>query len=637
MNFKKLSLPIIVTFLLFSTQLSAESRKGYSSQEGQSVDELTYNQLQNNETFNQITFCYDKVQLERYPEIIDGLKKQSICYDKFENARELRAKINFTKESLTKLRLYREITELALKKAYQVQKDFANSSTSLGEEMRFALIPKGEIQKVALQKNQNHKPLCKTNTSSDIKIPVQACDIKESNALNFSEYSKDQIARLKSNLQDIQSIFNNSKDTDLGMIDSVRLIIKASSLADDLVLIDIEGFKLLNQFFNINSENSTFQNSDIVSYVNLNIFQQAKNSDNPSGKIVITAVKYPNIDKDFNITGYETKDLPNMYLSTFNEQVIGRLIAKLKDRLGEYDKMIKEFSNNEKLFTQNLDNLIKDSSCFTNQIASISPRPESSPSNNSAENFDTEFKEVTIFSFAKGIYEKIVAGAVYTLSSIKNSATDIISINPSPTPESGVVSVIKKINNNQETTTSSSDNNLESSSQRTGSSGLSGGSGSVSTPSPKPNINTSTSKTTNTATPTPSTTAKPRTSTTASPSPSSTISPSPSPTRSPSPTPSSTPTPTPSTTISPSPTITPTPTPTPTPSSTPTPSLTPSPTPSTTISPSPTITPIPTPTPSNSPRASYNQPMANLYGISKILFDLIVKINDQNYPILHKK
>ena len=265
--------------------------------------------------------------------------------------------------------------------------------------------------------------------------------------------------------------------------------------------------------------------------------------------------------------------------------------------------------------------IINRSSAQTDQFIQVDPNQEvmlneEIPANN------IEFKELTISDFSKSIWNQIVAGIKYSFFTIKQATSDILSIEPAPTPEPGVISAVKKANtlapNTGDTTSGSTPppNQVQITNTR-----RSGSSGSNITPIPTPNINTT--RTTTAATPRPTSTVSPR--------PSATVSPSSSPT----------PTPTPSTTISPSPIITPTPTPTSTPSSTatpsPTPSSTPTPTPSTTISPSPTITPTPTPTPSNSPRASYNQPTANLYEISKILFDLIVKINDQNYPILHKK
>lgn len=89
----------------------------------------------------------------------------------------------------------------------------------------------------------------------------------------------------------------------------------------------------------------------------------------------------------------------------------------------------------------------------------------------SAQNTDTsstttesEYREVTISSFAKSIYSKIISGMKFTFSTVRQATGDIIKIETAPTPEPGVISALKKVSREQSIETTETKNSTSSTS-----------------------------------------------------------------------------------------------------------------------------------------------------------------------------
>ncbi len=169
---------------------------------------------------------------------------------------------------------------------------------------------------------------------------------------------------------------------------------------------------------------------------------------------------------------------------------------------------------------------------------------------------EAQYQEVSIASFAKNIYGKIISGIKFTFSSVKEATTDIIKINSVPTPEPGVISAVKKANSEQsntdqsnETDTSTTSPGTSTTTFRRSSSGTSGSnSGNSTTPITETIKATATPKpvTTSTIKPTP-------TNTVPNPTPTSTVTPAPTATMTPFPTNTATITPSPTNSVSPLP------------------------------------------------------------------------------------
>jgi len=572
---------IVISLFLFSffTNTKAETVKGYSVLESMSEDSLIYKPLENSESYSDIKTCYDKIQLTRYPEILTTLSKQAVCFDKYAIAGELRAKLVETNTSLEKLNLYKKITELTLNNAIKIDNAIKSGNVNKYSKLQFVAIPKGELVDSKIQKEIKHKPQCKIDSLASSKIPVQSCENKEVIFSIFTENTRGQIIRLKNNFSDLQEIFNKSENGEFGTIETVRLLLKANSLANDSVLLDSESFNIASN--NLSSVNNTATFLEItVSDNNQVNYDKDKN---PSGKVLDTIVRYPTFDSNLNIIGQKSMNFPQMYLETFKKDVIPKILVKLRDRITEYNQIIIDFSKNQKTLMTSLSTIEKDSACYNN----INPDKSitmSAADNDQRSNLDQNinlFEKQTIISFIGDIFDRTVSGVKSTFSSISETTKQFVTITTSPTPTPGIYAIVKP------------DIDQSSTESYPGSASF----------NPKvtiTNISPAVTKTSPSPSPKPSST------------PVFTSTPTPTPTSSPTPRITYSPSPTPSPYYSPVSTIYNTPSPTPKSSSfaTPTPTPTPTSSPSYSLYISPIIT-SPTPTPSTSPTSMIDQKSLN--------------------------
>ncbi len=548
----KIIVIFISIFYLFTNPSKAESSKGYSILEPQTQDSLIYKTLENSETYTDIKSCFNKIELTRYPEMISKLNNQAICFDKYSIAGELRTKLDNTNKSLEKLNLYKQITELALNTAIEINNNIKSGNTKSTDKYDFLIIPKGELVETKIQKDVKHKPQCKIDNIYNSKIPVQSCENKEVSFSIFVENTKDQINRIRNNFTDLQQMIKRLKKDRFDTIETINLNMKSSYLANDLTLLNTENFEII--------KSNLISTKDTSSFVELTISDNNQiNSRNPSRKIMNIRVKYPELDQNLNMTSQENFDLPAMYLETFEEEIAPKIIAKIEERLNEYKKIINNLSKNQQTLLTSLSTIEKDKSCYNNQITSNTVQELNVDQNMSS------FEKQTFVSFIGDILNRTVSGVKSTFYSVSDNTKQLIAINSSPTPTPGIYKVIN--------------------------------------PSTSPTINTS-------PTPYPSSTPKPSSTPVftirPTPSPSSTPRPSSTPVFTAKPTPiySYSPKPTPTNTIKPSPI--PSPTNTIKPSPTPTNPIysTPTPTPSYSPKPTPSLSPTPVPTPNYSPRTS---------------------------------
>lgn len=554
------SLILAISFFVLSFRIAnSQVQQGYDVLDGQ-TETLQYRTLEQDEHFDSAESCYSQNDLARYPEIIGSFNTQAICFDKYSSVDEFQRKISMIDESLFQLNAYKKSSEKTLA---NIQEILANLKAGQYQntQIDFFILPKGQITKNEIEKTVNHKPLCKFNSTFDSKYIVQSCQIKKTNFNSFQIINKDQTERIFRNIVAIQAIFKNNNGQKLGILDSISLISKASTLSNDLIVFDSQSF------FELNSNNNNRLN-EIVSTISINITDNnARDQNNPSNKVVKFNLQYPSLNDKLQVTNQNIEILPSLTLEKFIKEVDERVQIKIKDRIKEYGKLISELEKSKKTQEEGIATTKKDARCFDQTKIQ------------EAENVDLGPKKLSMADFAKNqankIWRTIIYGAQSTYNSVTNKTVDIISFTPTPTPETPISKFLKTVDNNSQnyspnvtpTFSPTIKSGRSSVNSNTGSGSKSGSTRTItnSSPTPSPSI---TANPTRTPTPSPSPSQSPTRTPTPTPSPSASASPSSTPSPSPSPTPSisSSPTPTPTTTPTPSVSIKPSPTPSPTPS-----------------------------------------------------------------------
>ncbi len=414
MNYFKLILFIVSANLILTTIAQAETKKGYSYLDNDSTNTLKYTQLKDSEVFEKLLSCYDASQLNKYQTITEELNKQSSCFDKYGTKYEFQQKLKQANVSIQKLNLYKQIVELALIRVGTLETDLSGESAKNFGTIGFALIPKGELSKKTIDKYSDHVPLCKVNTSINTKNIVQSSKSNVVAISTFLENSDAQIARLKSNLDSIKTIFTKSNGK-LGMIDSWKVLQKAYNLADDFVLVDTVGSELISTYQTTNID-EPIQLTDIVTFVSISI---------DDSKNVSINIKYPNGKQ------LENFDLPKIPLETFNKKILRKATPELKERLSDYKKMMGSFSNTSEILTSKFTAISNDSSCqiLQNNSTDMQNSPITPLDMLTMPNY--EFKEHTLISYSNRIIDRTSEGARYTYYSIMTAIKDLLSLNSS--------------------------------------------------------------------------------------------------------------------------------------------------------------------------------------------------------------
>jgi chaperonin cofactor prefoldin len=374
-------------------------------------DDLKYKTLENSEMYSDIGNCFYPTELDRNPELITKLNKQSGCFDKYGIAGELRTKLVDTNKSLEKLNFYKKITEITLNKALEIDNAIKSNALTEDNKLYFFVIPKGQLVETKIQKEIGHKPQCKIDSLDSSKIPVQSCEIKEIAFSVFVENTKDQINRLKSGLADFQKIIGESKNGEFGMIATISLILKASTLANDLTLSGTDNFEL------VDTELSSINNT--ATFIEITILDNGHISNrNPSGKVLNISIKYPQLDADLNFIGQKNMDLPPVYLETFEKDIFPKVLDELRERIAEYDNIISDFSKNQRNLSTTLSTMEKNLSCYNNTDSN-----KSIPTKNVIQELDIDqdmnpFEKQTFVSFINDVWNKTKSGVKATFLSI---------------------------------------------------------------------------------------------------------------------------------------------------------------------------------------------------------------------------
>lgn len=429
---RKIIISTIILLPFFIDNSKAQTIKNYSVLEPMSENTLVSKVLQNNEKYIDIQNCFNEAEVTRRPDIITDLDKQSICFNKYAVNGELRTKLLNTDKSIERLNLYKTITETALNKVLEIDNDIKSNSPY--KKIIFSIIPKGSLVEAKIQKETHHKAQCKINNLDNSKTPVQSGESKEVSFSIFAENTREQVVKLEDSFSYFQKVIDESKGGSLGTITKIGLNLKINSLLNDLTLFNTEYLNMVNT--ELSSTNNT------VAFIEINFSENNQyDSKNPSKTILDVTITYPRLDSNLTIIGRENVYLPPIYLETFENEILPKIISTLKKRISEYDNLTENFSKNKINLTTSISTIEKDLSCYnvdnpdksinSNIIQELSIHPDID-----------KIEKQTIITFISDIWNKTVLGVRSNITSASDKTKQLITINPSPIPTPGVYRIV---------------------------------------------------------------------------------------------------------------------------------------------------------------------------------------------------